>query len=93
MGFEYYLNRNLGALKKSLVKPLVTDSTHVEINGLQGVRTEVLGKLDGENIYFSEVLLDGKTKYYHLSVWVRNEERKLRFKEDINKIIGSFKAL
>ncbi|MES2619720.1 MAG: hypothetical protein V4615_02630 [Bacteroidota bacterium] len=91
--FNYYWNNNLTALKKSLTKPLVTDSIPVEINGVKGMRAEILGKLEGENIFFSEVLLDGKAKYYHLSVWVRGDERKLRFKEDINKILGSFKEL
>jgi hypothetical protein len=91
--FDYYWKNSLNALKNSLTKPIVTDSLGIEVNGMKGVRAEVLGKMDGENIYFSEVVLDGKSKIYHLSVWVRSEERKLRFKEDINKIIGSVKEL
>jgi hypothetical protein len=90
---DVYWKSALASLKKSLTKPLVTDSLPIEVNGMKGVRAEILGKMGGENIYFSEVMLDGKTKYYHLSVWVRGEERKLRFKEDINKIIGSVKEL
>lgn len=91
--FDLNWNKNLNALKKSLTTPLVTDSMAVEMNGIKGIRAEILGKLDGENIFFSEVLLNGETKYYHISVWVRGEERKLRFKEDINKILESFKEL
>ncbi len=91
--FDMYWNNSLLALKKSLTKPLVTDSLSITVNGIAGVRAEVLGKMDGENIYFSEVMLDSKTKVYHLSVWVRGEERKLHFKEDINKIISSFKEM
>jgi hypothetical protein len=86
-------NNHLGALKKALTAPLVTDSLAIEINGMKGTRAEILGKMDGENIYFSEVMLDGKANTYHISVWVRAEERKLRFKEDINKIIASVKEL
>jgi len=90
---NFYWNRNLGALKSALKKPLVTDSISVEVGGLKGVRAEILGTMDGEHIFFSEVFLEGKTKYYHLSIWVRGDERKLRFKEDINRIIASFKEL
>lgn len=93
LDFDLYWKGTLVALKNSLTKPLVTDSIAIEVNGMKGVRAEILGKMDGENIFFSEVMLEGKSKFYHLSVWVRGEERKLRFKEDINRIIGSFKEL
>ncbi len=87
------LNEHIARLKKSMVNPLVTDSVAVELNGLTGSRVEVFGKMNDENIYFSELLIEGKGKRYHVSVWTRGEDRKLRYKEDINKILTSFKVL
>lgn len=84
---------NIERLKKSLQRPVVSDSVAVTIGGLNGTRVEVYGRMSDEAIYFSEVLLPGKTGYYHISVWTRGEDRKLRYKEDINKILTSFKVL
>ena len=84
---------NLGILRKAMIKPVVSDSTDVTIGSLHGVRAEIFGKMGAENIYFSEVVLEGKTNYYHLSVWTRGEDRKLKFKEDINRILNSFKEI
>lgn len=87
------VSENVNRLKKSMTNPLVSDSVSVAIGGLNGSRVEIFGKMSGENIYFTEVLMEGKGKYYHLSLWTRGEERKLRYKEDINRIVESFKAL
>ncbi|HWB63837.1 MAG TPA: hypothetical protein VG603_10025 [Chitinophagales bacterium] len=85
------MNTNLNVLRKSLTKPVVTDSNTVTIGGLKGIRCEIYGKMKDEPIYFSEVLLTGKDSTYHLSVWTRGEDRKLRYKDDIDKILNSFK--
>ncbi|MBS1612863.1 MAG: hypothetical protein JST49_08590, partial [Bacteroidetes bacterium] len=74
-------------------KPVVTDSTSITTGGLTGSRVEVYGKMNDEAIYFTEVLLEGKGKLYHYSIWTRNEKRKLDYKNDINKIVTSFKVL
>jgi len=84
---------NLAVLAKSMTKAKVDDSTSVTINGLPGVRVEYRGLMTGEEIYFSEVVLEGKSRFYHLSIWTRTAERKLKFKDDIDKIINSFKEL
>lgn len=85
------MTTNLGILYKATVKPIVNDSTTVTIGGLNGARAEFSGKMNGEDIYFSEVVLEGKIRFYHLSIWTRNADRKLKFKEDIDKILNSFK--
>jgi hypothetical protein len=72
---------------------LLTDSAAFSTNGANGVRAEVFGKMDGESIYFSEVVVQGKNGFYHISVWTRSEERKLRFKNDITAILESFKEI
>lgn len=87
------VSENLGRLKKSMSRPVVTDSTTVNIGGLNGSRVEIYGKMSDENIYFTEVLLEGKGKLYHYSIWTRSEKRKLDYKADINKIVTSFKVL
>ena len=87
------MNNNIGILSKSMTKPVINDSSAVTIGGATGVRVEVSGKMSGEDIYFSEVVLSGKNGFYHLSIWTRNADRKLKFKEDIDKMLNSFKEL
>ena len=82
---------NIGVLSKSMVKPVISDSTEVTIGGLKGTRVEIFGKMSDEPIYFSEVVLEGKNRFYHLSVWTRTADRKLKFKDDIDHILNSFK--
>ena len=84
---------NLGILSKALVKPNINDSTAVNIGGLNGIRVEISGKMSGEDIYFSEVVLEGKNRLYHLSIWTRNADRKLKFKDDIDRTLNSLKEL
>lgn len=87
------MNDNLNVLRKSLIKPVVSDSLEITVGNLKGTRVEIYGKMTGENIYFSEVLFEGTKNIYHLSIWTRSETRKLHFKEDINKIIASFREI
>lgn len=91
--FALALNANLSLVTKAMTKPMVTDSVGVVYNGVKGTRVEVMGDMSGEKIFFSEVLLEGKKSFYHLSIWTRSEERKLKFKEDIGQILASFKEL
>ena len=84
------MHANLDILRKAMKNPVVTDSFQVSTNGLQGVHAEIYGKMNDENIYFSEVLLRGKNGVYHLSIWTRGEERKLKFNKEIEKILNSF---
>lgn len=91
------MHDNLNRLRGALKSPLVTDSSDIIINGVSGLRAEIFGRMGKpdaeENIYYSEVVFEGKERFYHLSVWTRGEDRKLRYKEDINKTISSFKEL
>lgn len=84
---------NLNVLRKAMTGAQVSDSTEVNAGELKGTRVEIFGKMNGENIYFSEVIFEGNKNIYHLSIWTRSEDRKLHFKEDINKIIASFKEI
>ena len=87
------ISDNLNVLRKSLANAVVSDSVDITSGNLKGTRVEIYGKMNGENIYFSEALFEGTKNIYHLSIWTRSETRKLRFKEDINKIISSFKEI
>jgi hypothetical protein len=82
---------HMAILAKAMTDAKTDDSTNVTIGGLPGVRVEYRGLMTGEAIYFSEVVLKGKTRFYHLSIWTRTADRKLKFKDDIDKIINSFK--
>lgn len=93
VAFNSMVNSSLDTLRASLKKPIVTDSLTVSNNGLTGIRVEMMGELQEEVIYFSEVFLQGNKSNYHVSVWTRGEDRKLRYKDDINKLINSFKEL
>jgi hypothetical protein len=85
------MQQNLAILRKSMKGAVVTDSVNTSVNGLDGARVEIYGKMNDENIYFSELLITGKKHLYHLSIWTRAEERKLRFNKDIDAIFASFK--
>jgi len=87
------MTANLLVLSKAMTKPVVSDSLDVTIGGLKGIRVEIFGKMSDEPIYFSEVVLEGKSRFYHLSVWTRTADRKLKFKDDIDHILNSFKEL
>ncbi len=87
------MQANIATLRKSMPDAVVSDSLDITAGDLKGVRAEVFGKMSKENIYFSEVLFTGKKGIYHLSIWTRSESRKLHFKEDINKIIATFKEI
>lgn len=91
--FDSYVHAGLDSLRAYLTHPLVADSQLVEINGLKGVRVELFGEMTQEKIYFSEVYLQRNATFYHFSIWTRGEDRKLKYKEDINRIIASIKPL
>src|SRR5579863_6770766 len=63
--FYKIMHDNIAVLKKAMQNTVVSDSVSVTIDRLPGVRAEVFGKMGGENIYFSEVLLEGNSRYYH----------------------------
>ena len=84
---------NVAILSKAMIQPVISDSTGVSIGGANGARIEIFGTMSGDPIYFSEVVLEGKNGFYHLSIWTRTADRKLKFKDDIDKILNSFKEL
>lgn len=92
--FPTYVANNIAVLKRALTQPLVTDSANAELGGLEGVRSEVMGNMGGEKIFYSHYSLQGKNGYnYQVCIWTRGEERKLRYSNDMNRIIQSFKML
>ena len=87
------MSDNLNILRKSLKDAVVTDSVEINAGNLKGTRVEIYGKMSNENIYFSEVLYEGEKNVYHLSIWTRSEDRKLHFKDDIERILISVKEI
>lgn len=89
---EYYVEQTT-IIKNVLTEASVSDSTAVEVSGLKGIHTEIFGKMQDENIYYSHLLLETDTRYYQVCVWTRNEERKLKYAKDIEALLFSFKLL
>lgn len=90
---EQIVQENLAVLRKSMPNAVVSDSTDITAGTVKGTRVEIFGKMTGENIYFSEILYYGNKNIYHISIWTRGENRKLHFKEDIDKIVASFREI
>lgn len=92
--FTEYAANNISVLKNAMQKAQVTDSTVTELGGLKGIHSEVMGNMGKEKIFYSHYSLEGKKGYnYQVCIWTRGEERKLRYKDDINRMLESFKAL
>ena len=91
--FDEYYKEQIQIIKNVLKNPAVTDSITVEVSGSKGVHTELFGQMQGENIYYSHLLLETPTRYYQICVWTRNEERKLKYDKDIQAELFSFKLL
>jgi hypothetical protein len=89
--FQTYYNEQTAILKKSLDKPMVTDSLPVQIPGARGVHTELAGRMQGEMIYYSIQTFETAGKFYQECIWTRSEDRKLKYGKDIERILASFK--
>jgi len=91
--FSSFYKENMKVIKSVLEKPVVSDSSALEIGGAKGVHTELYGKMQGEFIYYSVLTLESANKYYQYCIWTRGEDRKLKYGEDIQKMLLSFQLL
>lgn len=92
-GIHQVTSSYLNVLRQSMKDAVVTDSLETNLGERKAIRTEVYGKMNGENIYFSEIVVKGENKFYHLSIWTRGEDRKLRYKAEIERILNSFREI
>ena len=83
--FQTYYAEQINVIKKVLDKPMVNDSLPVEIAGAKGIHTEIAGKMQGEMVYYSDLTLETKDKFYQDCIWTRGE--------DIERILLSFKLI
>ncbi|MFN8317733.1 MAG: hypothetical protein U0T32_14890 [Chitinophagales bacterium] len=90
---EQYYNSQIQIIKNVLEKPMVTDSAGITIDGQHAIHTEVFGKMQGEYIYYSHLLIEAPDKYYQVCVWTRGEDRKLKYAKDIEGLLYSFKLV
>lgn len=90
---EQFYPSQIQIIKNVLDKPLVTDSVGVTIDGQHAIQTEVFGKMQGEYIYYSHLLIETPDKYYQVCVWTRGEDRKLKYAKDIEALLYSFKLV
>jgi hypothetical protein len=91
--FPTFYSENLKVIKSVLEKPTVSDSSTVEVGGTKGIHTELYGKMQGELIYYSVLTLESTEKYYQFCIWTRGEDRKLKYGDDIQKMLLSFQLL
>jgi hypothetical protein len=92
--FGTYVAANIAVLKNVLTNPVVSDSVVVELDNLLGVRAELYGNMGEEKIFYTHYSLQGAKGYnYQICAWTRGEERKLKYNDDMNRIIASFKQL
>jgi hypothetical protein len=90
---EQFYPSQIQIIKNVLEKPLVTDSAGITIDGQHAIHTEVFGKMQGEYIYYSHLLIETPDKYYQVCVWTRGEDRKLKYANDIDALLYSFKLI
>jgi hypothetical protein len=91
--FQAYYREQIGIIERALVKPMVNDSIPVEIAGAKGIHTEISGRMQGDMIYYSVLTLETRDKFYQDCIWTRDEDRKLKYNKDIQRILLSFKLV
>jgi hypothetical protein len=92
--FGAYVSANITVLKNVLTNPVLSDSSVVELDKLSGIRAEVYGNMGEEKIFYTHYTLKGDKGFnYQICAWTRGEDRKLKYNNDINRIIASFKRL
>lgn len=91
--FSAYYKEQTQIIKNVLEKPGVNDSVYVEVGGATGIRTEIFGRMQGENVYYSHLLIETPQKYYQVCVWTRGEDRKLKYGNAIESLLLSFKLI
>lgn len=89
---QFYEN-GIRVLKGALKNPQISDTAHLQINGHQCIRTAMFGKMQGENIFYLHLAVFGGKQRYEVCTWTRSEERWLRFRPDMEKILASFREL
>lgn len=92
--FAQYCGANALRLKKALGNPLTSDSSDVTIGGYKGVKQEIFGIMGGEvkeKIFYTHITLDAPNgRYYQICSWTRGEDRKLKYKDVLDRITYSF---
>jgi hypothetical protein len=89
---EFYEN-GIRVLKSALKNPQVSDTVHLQISGHPCIQTALFGKMQGENIFYLHLAVMGGKQRYEVCTWTRSEERWLRFRPDMEKILTSFREL
>ncbi|MFN8277684.1 MAG: hypothetical protein U0T84_09380 [Chitinophagales bacterium] len=88
-----FYKKQTDIIKKSLTDYSTDDSSSVAITGHQAIKAEISGLMQGERIFYSLIFTENGNKYIEACVWTRNEERKLKYHADLERITGSFKLL
>ena len=94
--YETYYAEATGVILKALEHGAISDSATTNLNGLKQTESELFGNMkdgpDVSTIYYRHVLKETADSYYQLCVWTRGQDRYARYKDDINKVLKSFKV-
>lgn len=89
--FAAYQQDAVAVLQQALTKPLIADSVQVVLAGDTGLRMDVFGKMDKDEVFYSHITLDAGDKYIQLCAWTRGEGRKLKQQPVMDSILYSFR--
>ena len=92
-GFDEYHRGAISLIKNFIDQPRTSDSLQTQIGGLNGIAVNIYGKITEEKVFYHHLTLEGEARFYQICVWTRGQERELKYKEDIEKILHSFREL
>ncbi len=82
---------------KYVDKPIITDSLDLMVNSLPAREHKIMGTMpsgdEKEYIYYTQMIIEGKKKFYEVCTWTRGPKRKNLYDADLTKIMMSFKEI
>lgn len=89
---EGYTSIVLFNMKQKLKEGKISETKDIKINNMDAKAAEINAKISGVNLYYNIAFVKGKDTYYQILTWTRTK-RKIECKEEMDKIIHSFKEL
>jgi hypothetical protein len=92
--FDTFQHRVTQRIVSSLDSSTVT-SKQISYANINGAEYHIFGKMgeESERIYYTIRTIEASKKFYQICIWTRGKNRDEKYKEDIQKIVGSFKEL
>ncbi len=87
---QAFADQRLQQLLEKVKDSVVSKSKDLEVNGIPAHENVVNAKVGDERIYYKLLFYEGKEHYYQLVIWTR-DDKLAPFKQDIDKIVSSFR--